>query len=357
MALARIESTAVVNAVNYASLGSRDALIVKMSGGTWVTDWATQFGGTGNDYFSSVEIDADNRVYTAGSIGAVVNLGSAGTFTPAVNSSSNGLVVGLDDDGSIAWAKQSVSASQGFSGLYNGVAVAGNTVYAGGSMGTTQTLSDGVTAVGNAWNCCNGYSAGYVVKINASPVGGSVLVNNVVAQDPNMIAVTNIAPRIVDETASESKLILSGRNLDKVTSVLQSKMSLKHKILENGNLEIELPTLSIGTHDIVLTGLGFHYTLQNAYRVQSVQNISISKFTSTKQASATSKALKATISKLQTKANTTCLLSLNNKVTAKLAKTMSNQARNFCNELHVNFQFRVERTAEATKLALQVRGW
>ena len=357
VALARIESTAVVNAVNYASLGSRDALIVKMSGGTWVTEWATQFGGTGNDFFNSVKVDADNRVYTAGSIGAVVNLGTAGTFTPGVNSSSNGLVVGLDDDGSIAWAKQSVSSSQGFSGLYNGVAVSGNTVYAGGSMGTTQTLSDGVTAVGNAWNCCNGFSAGYVVKINASPVGGSVVVNNVVAQDANMIAVTNIAPRVFDETAIDSKLTLSGRNLDKVNSVLQAKTSLKHKLLENGNLELELPSLTLGTHDIVLSGSGFHYTLQNAYRVQSVETLVISKFTNIKQASATSKMVKATISKLQTKVSTTCVLGLNNKISAKATKTLIAQARNYCNALNVNYQFRVERATEATKLAVQVRGW
>ncbi len=357
VALSRIESTAVVNGVNYTSLGSRDALVVKLSGATWVTDWATQFGGTGNDFFSSVKVDADNRVYTGGSIGGAVTLGSIGTFTPGVNSSTNGLVVGLEADGSFAWAKQSLSASQGYSVLYNGIAVSGNTVYVGGSMGTTQTLPDGVTSVGNAWNCCNGYGAGYVVKITTSPVGGSIVLNTVVAQDPNMIAVTNIAPRIVDETATGIKLTLSGRNLDKVTSISLSKTFLKYKLLENGNLEIELSSLSLGTQEIVLTGSGFHYTLQNAYRVQSVQNIPIAKFANSRQASETIKLLIATTSKLQTKVSTTCVLALNSTLNAKTSKTLTAQARAFCDALRVSYQFKVERNAGATKLALQVRGW
>lgn len=357
IALSRIESTAVVNAVNYTSLGSRDALIVKLSGATWVTDWATQFGGTGNDFFSSVKVDADDRVYTGGSIGAAVTLGSIGTFSPGVNSSVNGLAIGLEANGSIAWAKQSLSASQGFSALYGGIAISGNNVYVGGSMGTTQTLPDGITSVGNAWNCCNQYGAGYVVKINTSTVGGSVVINNVVQTDPNMIAVTQVSPRILDETAVDTTLTLSGRNLDKVKSVSQANTLLKHKLLENGNLLVELPKLSLGVHDLVLTGTGFHFSLQSAYRVQSVEVVAVSKLNDVKHAAAISKIARDITAEMQTKSTYTCVLTLSNKASAKNAQRLVAEATKFCNALNVRHVVQVVRSAQATKLELYIRGW
>lgn len=357
IALARIESTAIVNGLSYASLGGQDALVAKFSGSTWTTNWATRIGGTGNDYFKSVKVDADDRIYTSGSIAAAVTLGSIGTFTPGVSSGQNGLVIGLESDGAFAWAKQSFSAAQGFSNFGGGVSVSGSSVYASGSMGTNQTTTDGVTITGNAWNCCNNYGAGFFIKVSTAPIGGSIVQNNVVAENPNMIAVTKVSPRVVDETAANSKITLSGRNLDKVVSVSQAKSALKHKLLPSGDLEIELPTLTVGAHDLLLTGVGFHFTLQNAYRVQNVELISISKFASVKHAAASSKIAKATVAQMPTKSVTSCVLNLNTKTNAKTAKLLVAQARNYCNALSLKHDIQIVRSVEPTKLELQIRGW
>jgi hypothetical protein len=357
IAVARIEATAVLNGVSYASLGGQDALVAKFSGGTWTTDWATRIGGTGSEYFKSVKVDADDRVYTSGSIAAAVTLGSIGTFTPGVSSGQNGLVVGLESDGTFAWAKQSFSAAQGFSNFGGGVSVSGSSVYASGSMGTNQTTTDGVTIAGNPWNCCNSYGAGFFIKISTAPVGGSVVQNNVVAENPNMIAVTKVSPRVVDETALNSKITLSGRNLDKVLSVSQAKLTLKHKLLPSGDLEIELPTLTVGTHDLLLIGVGFHFTLQNAYRVQNVELISILKFANVKLAAASSKIAKATFAQMPTKSVTSCVLNLNTKTNAKTSKLLIAQARRYCSALDLKHDIQIVRSVEPTKLELQIRGW
>jgi hypothetical protein len=357
IAVARIESTSIVNGVSYVSQGGQDALVAKFSGSTWTTDWATRIGGTGNEYFKSAKVDADNRVYTAGSIAAAVTLGTLGTFTPGVNSGQNGLVVGLESDGNFAWAKQSFSAAQGFSNFGGGVSVSGSSVYASGSMGTNQTTTDGVAIAGNPWNCCNNYGAGFFIKISTAPVGGSVVQNNVVAENPNMIAVTKVSPRVVDVTALNSKITLSGRNLDKVISVSQAKSTLRQKLLPSGDLEIELPLLTLGAHDLLLTGVGFHYTLHNAYRVQNVEQISISKFSDMKKASTTSKIAQAALAQMQSRSTVSCVLHVNTQMSANASRLVINQARKFCNALNLKHEVQVLRSVKATKLELQIRGW
>ena len=172
-----------------------------------------------------------------------------------------------------------------------------------------------------------------------------------------MIAVTKVSPRVVDETALNSKITLSGRNLDKVISVSQARSLLRQKLLPNGDLEIELPTLTVGAHDLLLTGVGFHFTLQNAYRVQNVELISISNFASVKHAAASSKIAKATVAQMPTKSVTSCVLNLNTKANAKTAKLLIDQARKYCSALNLKHDIQIVRSVEPTKLELQIRGW
>ncbi|MBP6187017.1 MAG: hypothetical protein KA421_04605, partial [Rhodoluna sp.] len=176
-------------------------------------------------------------------------------------------------------------------------------------------------------------------------------------QDQSMISVTKISPRVVSKTASNSKITLSGRNLDKVDYVSQSKTALKYKLLPNGDLEIELPSLTVGAHDILLTGPGFNYTLQSAYRVQNVELISISKFADAKQAAVSSKIAKAAVAQMPTKSVISCVLTLNTKANVKTSKLLIAQARNYCNALNLKHDIQVVRSAEPTKLELQIRGW
>jgi hypothetical protein len=128
-------------------------------------------------------------------------------------------------------------------------------------------------------------------------------------------------------------------------------------LLPNGELEIELPKLVQGTHDILLTGVGFHFTLQSAYRVQAVEVLSISKFSDVKRTAAASKIVKDVASKMTTKISTRCVLTLNTRVNGKTATDLSSQARSFCNGLNLNSKFLVVRSGEPTKLELQIRGW
>jgi hypothetical protein len=350
----RLEGTGVLNSVSYASAGGADALIAKLSGVGWTTDWVTRFGGAGTESFFSAAVDSAGRIYTSGSFTTSVTLGGAGTFT-ASSSVGNGLVVGLEPDGSIAWAKQSSSPANGWSSLGGGVSVFGNSVYAAGQAAGTQTTIDGVSATGNAFNCCNGYSNGFFLKITTSAVGGAVVVNNVSQPVSNAIDVTRATPRVIDSPAAAFQQTISGRNLDKVTSVSIAGKQLKFELNKSGELVLDTPVLSVGSHNVLLVGTGFQYTLVSAIRVRDVQTVAVNRFNNLRDA----RVISAQVRQLQTQLGENhkvhCQLELSKSIRTAESKRQIKMAQAFCSALTVPTKLVVTPGGLKTQLSVVVR--
>lgn len=353
--LARIASTAVVNSVNYVSAGSNDALVMKFSGAGLVTDWATQIGGAGNEFFDGLAIDSDTRVYVAGSITTSLNLGQLGTFTSSNSSSTNGLLVALEPDGLTAWAKQTTSPSNGFSALTGGVSVNGNSVYAAGVAAGNQTTIDGVNITGSAFNCCNGYSSAIWIKVATSPLGGAVVVNNVSQSAESVIDVTRATPREIDSPATAFQQIISGRNLQKVTSVSIAGKQIKFALTQAGELAVEVPALALGAHNLVLSGTGFHYTLVSAIRVRDVQKIVINRFSNLKETRAVSTKVREIQNQIGDNHRVSCLLELSKSTRPAEVRRQVKLAQSFCSALTVPSKLVVNPDAIKTQLSVVVR--
>ena len=343
---ARLDGTGILNSVSYASAGGFDAFIVKLSGAGWTTDWATRFGGTGNEFFSSVAVDSADRVYTAGDISTSVTVGRAGTFSASAN--SNGLVVGLEPDGTISWAKQSISPANGWSSFGAGISVFGNSVFAAGQAAGTQTTVDGVSATGNAHNCCNQYSSGFFFKITTSAVGGSQTVGNV-------IDITSVSPRVIDSPVKAFSQTIAGRNLDRVTSISIAGKQLKFELNKSGELVIETPSLSVGTHNLVLVGNGFQFTLVSALRVRDVQSVAVKRFNTLKDVGVILAQLRVMQMQLGDGYRAHCSLEIAKSRTTTESRRQAKLAQNFCWALGIPSKLVVIPGAQKTQLSVVVR--
>ena len=353
--LSRIAGTAVVNSVNYASLGSNDALITKFSGAGLVTDWARQIGSAGNEFFDGLAIDTDSRIYLAGAISTALNLGQVGTFTSSNSGSTNGLLIALEPDGVIAWAKQTTSPSNGFSSLTGGVSVSGNSVYAAGVAAGNQTTIDGVNVSGSPFNCCNGYSSAIWIKVTTSPLGGAVVVNNVSQSQANVIDVTKATPRVIDSPAAAFQQTVSGRNLEKVTSISIAGKQVKFELTKSGELAVEIPELSLGAHNLVLSGTGFHYTLVSAIRVRDVQKVTVNRFGNLKETRAVSKKVREIQNQIGDSHQVSCQLELSTALRVTEARRQVKLAQSFCSSLTVPSKLVVKSGATKTQLSVVVR--
>lgn len=353
--LSRIAGTAVVNSVNYTNLGSNDALVTKFSGAGLVTDWARHIGGSGNEFFDGLGLDAASRVYLAGSITTALNLGQAGTFTSASSTLSNGLLVGLEPDGSIAWAKQTTSPANGFSSLTGGVSVRGNAVYAAGVAAGTQTTIDGVSMTGSPYNCCNGYTSAIWLKVTTSTVGGSVLLNNQVTVVNNAIDITGVTPRVVDISNSSVRQTISGRNLDKVASASIAGKAVKFELNKNGDIILDIPALAVGSHDLVLAGSGFQLTLVSAMRVRNVERVDVGRFGNLRESGAISAKVREVQDRFGDNHRVSCHLATAASLKTSELRRQVNLAQNFCSSLKVPSRVLVVPGAPKTQLTVVVR--
>ncbi|MEY3129472.1 MAG: hypothetical protein RL405_792 [Actinomycetota bacterium] len=352
LVLSRITGTAVINSVSYASLGSFDSLVTKFSGAGLTTDWVRQIGGTGSEFFTGFALDANNRIYASGSITTSLNLGAAGTFASNNSASGNALLIGLEADGTVAWAKQAISPANGFS-LFNALSVFGNSVYAGGQAGGTQTTLDGINMTGNVYSAFNSYASGIWMKVTTSAAGGTVVVNTIVAE-PTVIDIVRVSPRLVDPKASKKSITLSGRNLDKVTSVLSGSKNLTHVLLNDATLQVDVSEFSRGSHSLVLTGAGFHFTLQNAFRVQNVIEIDVAKFDNVRQAAKVSKLVRESQYTMSSTKPVTCQLGLPTKAVAKERSKQISLARKFCGALNLRYVLDISYQLQNVNLTIRV---
>jgi hypothetical protein len=355
---ARVAGTGVLNGVNYVSAGLSDHVVFKMSGSGWVTDWARQISSVGNDFYQGLAVDADDRVYVAGSFTGTLNLGSVGTFTSGNTGSSNGVVLGLEPDGQLAWAKQTTSVSTGYSSLNAGVSVFGNTVYAGGQSAGNQTTVDGVTITGNAYNCCNAYGSGYWVKITTSPLGGSVQVNSVVPVAPiaNAIDVTGVSTRVLNADQTNTTVLLTGKNLDQVTGAEILGKKISFEFLKNGQLQLTVPSVGITWQNLQLTGAAFKYVLQSAFRDGQLKTIEVKNLASTQSVVGTRIKIAQASETIIGKSSVTCQVTLAAKLPKKFVDAQIASARNYCNRLALQSRFEIIRNASATSLRVLVRG-
>lgn len=354
---ARVAGTGVLNSVNYASAGLTDHFVFKMSGAGWVTDWSRQISSAGNDFYQGIAIDVDDRIYVAGSFTGTLNLGGAGTFTSANSSSSNGVVIGIEPDGTIAWAKQTTSISTGSSSFNAGVSVFGNSVYAGGQSNGNQTTIDGVNVTGNSYNCCNAYGSGYWIKITTSSLGGSIQGNSVIAQTPaTAIDVTNVSPRVLPATQELTSVLLSGRNLDQVKTAEVAGKNISFELQNNGQLKLLVPNIGTAWQDLKLTGSAFKYVLQAAFRTEVISEISVAKFSSAIHVRKTIAQIQTAKNNLLGAASFTCLVSVPTQLSAKQAAIQLRLAKNFCSSLHVKSNFVSTKLGNATQLKILVRG-
>jgi hypothetical protein len=330
---ARVAGTGVLNSVNYASAGLVDHVVFKLSGAGWVTDWARQISSVGNDFYGTL------------------NLGSAGTFVSANAGSSNGLLVGLEPDGQIAWAKQTTSTSTGYSSLNAGVSVFGNSVYAGGQSSGNQTTIDGITVTGNS------YGSAYWIKVTTSALGGSIQGNSVSAQTPaTAIDVTNVSPRVLPATHELTSVLISGRDLDQVKTAEVAGKIISFELQKNGQLKLFVPNVGTAWQDLKLTGSAFKYVLQAAFRTEVISEISVAKFWSAIQLRKTIAQIQTAKSNLLGSASFTCSVSVPTQLSAKQAAIQIRLAKNFCSSLHVKSNFVITKLGDATQLKILVRG-
>lgn len=356
---ARVAGTGVLNGVNYVSAGLTDHVVFKLSGAGWVTDWATPIASIGNDTYTGLAIGADDRVYVAGSFTGTLTLGSAGSYTSGNSSGSNGIVIGLEPDGTIAWAKQSTSISTGFSAFSGGIAVNGNSLYAGGQSGSNLTTVDGVSVTGNPYNCCNGYGSGYWIKITTSAPAGSVQINSVAPAAPasaTAIDVTKVSRRILNSDQSATTVLLSGKNLDQVSSAEILGKKIAFELQPDGQLKLTVPSVGISWQNLQLSGTAFKYVLQAAFRDGQELVVSVKRFANTREATTTNLRVLAAQNQLLGKSAVTCQISVGAKLTSKQVATQIANAKLFCDKLATLSRFEVIRNANASVLRVLVRG-
>lgn len=354
---ARVAGTGVLNGVNYVSGGLVDHFIFKMSGAGWVTDWSRQISSAGNDYYQGLAVDADDRVYVAGSFNGSLNLGATGTFTSGNAGSSNGFVIGLEPDGQIAWAKQTTSISTGYSSLNAGVSVFGNSVYAGGQSTGNQTTVDGVNVTGNPYNCCNAYGSGFWIKITTSALGGSIQGNSVIAQTPaTAIEVTNVSPRVLPVSKDFTPVYISGRNIDQVETAEVLGKALAIELQADGRLKILVPSVGIKWQDLTLTGSGFKYVLQSAFRDAQELLVTVKNFANTREVESARAQIETAKTQIVGKASPVCQISVSAKVTNKQAAKHIASARVFCSQISSQLKVEVVRNSAVTNLRIIVRG-
>lgn len=354
---ARVAGTGVLNGVNYVSAGLTDHIVFKLSGAGWVTDWATTISSAGNDTYQGLAIDADDRIYLAGSFSGTINLGSAGTFTSGNPSSSNGLVIGLEPDGVIAWAKQATSISTGYSSFSGGVVVKGNSVYAAGQSASNLTTADGVNVTGNAYNCCNGYGSGFWIKITTSALGGNLQVNSVAPAAPaaTAIDVTGLSTRVLNADQSATTVLLSGKNLDQVTAAETAGKKIALEIQPDGKLKLTIPSVGTAWQNLKLSGGAFKYELQAAFRDGQERVFAVGNFANTSSAAVIRSKVESAKNEFLGKPAVTCQLSVAAKSTKKQLDMQISNARNYCNRLALRSSFEIIRNANATALRVIVR--
>ncbi len=172
----------------FTSSGGRDAYVAKVGpDGSFL--WATQAGGTGNDYAYSVSTLADGSAIVGGSFSGTVTFGST-SLTSA--GGEDVFVAKVNPDGTFAWATR--GGGSGYAGVialstlpdgsavvaggFSGAATFGSTTLT--SLGSTDVLIAMVSASGSfSWaTSAGGAGADFAEGLDAFADGSAVVVGN-----------------------------------------------------------------------------------------------------------------------------------------------------------------------------------
>lgn len=141
--------------------GTRDAYLVKFNS-SGVRQWATYYGGTGDDYGLDVSLDAIGNIYLAGETNSTTAIASGGHQTVA-GGSLDAFLVKFNTSGTRLWA--TYYGGTGDDLAYVSVCDASNNVYLIGD-----TNSAAGIAIGGHQNTIGGLYDGFIVKFNSSGV-------------------------------------------------------------------------------------------------------------------------------------------------------------------------------------------
>lgn len=81
--------------------GGRDAVLTRLSGAAGTTVWASTFGGTGDDNFRALSVDAAGNIFVAGDFSDALTLDAALTS----NGGKDALVAKFDANGTPLWSR------------------------------------------------------------------------------------------------------------------------------------------------------------------------------------------------------------------------------------------------------------
>jgi hypothetical protein len=143
--------------------------------------------------------------------------------------------------------------------------------------------------------------------------------------------------------------------LEKVTSISIAGKQVKFELTKSGELAVEIPELSLGAHNLVLSGTGSHYTLVSAIRVRDVQKVTVNRFGNLKETRAVSKKVREIQNQIGDSHQVSCQLELSTALRATEARRQVKLAQSFCSSLTVPSKLVVKSGATKTQLSVVVR--
>lgn len=347
VAMAEVTGANVLNGVTYTSAGNSDDLVFKLSGATWTTTWSTAIASTAMEAMNSLVVDADNRVYVSGGSRGNINFGAAGTSTAFSGTGLDGYMIGIEVDGTFAWYKQFLSTNVlGVNTFNAGLSVSGNTVVGGGFFSYSQNYGDGVTAT-----VTNTANSGQVVKVTTS--AAPVIVSN---SNSNSNSTPPPPPPITLDAASTADLAvepgadlltLQGKNLDSISEVAIDETAATIEKKTETSIEIKLPEVDPGYHDVTFKGFRFRVTYIKALYIKESRTVDLGTLSTLKKRlkPATQKLQAAVSQNWRSLESPICQLEINNRTSAKALKRYQKIVVDVCSQLTWRYKIKVIKTS------------
>jgi hypothetical protein len=345
VAMAEVTGANDLNSVTYTSAGSSDDLVFKLSGAGWTTTWTTAIASAASEAMNSLVVDADNRVYVSGGSRGNINFGTAGTSTAFSGAGYDGYMIGIEVDGTFAWYKQFLASNfLGVNTFNAGLSVSGNTVVGGGYFTYSQTYGDGVTAA-----VTNTANSGEVVKVttSAAPVVVSNSNSNSTPPPPPPITLDSVSTADLVLEPGADLLSLQGKNLDSITGVAIDTTPATIEKKTESNIEIKLPELDRGYHDVTFTGFRFRVTYVDALYIKESRTVNLGTLsTLKKRLKSATQVLRDTVNqKWRSLESPVCQLEINNKTSASALKRYKKIVVDVCSQLTWRYKVEVIKTS------------
>ncbi len=85
-------------------IGGADAFVTKFSSLSGAIQWSTYYGGSGNDYSNGVATDAAGNVYITGVTGSTTGIATPGTYQPTSGGGKDAFLAKFNNAGLLQWA-------------------------------------------------------------------------------------------------------------------------------------------------------------------------------------------------------------------------------------------------------------